>query len=75
MFQIIYPHSVEDMKKKGVTDEDLRQLLIQVRLEQLLDREVRVCVVAARLSIFVQAIILLSGMILILLFHCLASRI
>eukprot|EP00009_Paramoeba_aestuarina_P004838 CAMPEP_0201512804 /NCGR_PEP_ID=MMETSP0161_2-20130828/4985_1 /ASSEMBLY_ACC=CAM_ASM_000251 /TAXON_ID=180227 /ORGANISM="Neoparamoeba aestuarina, Strain SoJaBio B1-5/56/2" /LENGTH=509 /DNA_ID=CAMNT_0047908785 /DNA_START=624 /DNA_END=2153 /DNA_ORIENTATION=+ len=32
---IIYPHSVEEMKQRGKTDEDLRELLRYTRLEDL----------------------------------------
>jgi ABC-type uncharacterized transport system fused permease/ATPase subunit len=37
--QIIYPHKIEDMHRKGVTDEALQSLLVEVRLEYLVQRE------------------------------------
>ena len=37
--QVIYPHTVEDMKRKGVSEDDLQNILIEVRLEYLVARE------------------------------------
>ena len=37
--QIIYPHSVEDMKKRGVTDDDLLDILAVVQMEGVVERE------------------------------------
>jgi len=37
--QLIYPHTPEDMKAAGVTDEKLLELLGEVRLAYLVDRE------------------------------------
>lgn len=37
--QVIYPDTIEDMKSKGVTDEDLLEILKQVDLAYLLKRE------------------------------------
>jgi len=37
--QIIYPHSFEIMKTRGVTDEDIAQLLEHVHLGYLIERE------------------------------------
>jgi len=36
--QISYPHSHDDLKARGVTDEDLQVFLSQVHLEYLIDR-------------------------------------
>lgn len=37
--QIIYPDSVEDMRRKGITDDDLLEQLDNVRLKYLVARE------------------------------------
>ena len=37
--QIIYPHSPAEMKKYGYTDDDLKAILVEVRLEKIIDRE------------------------------------
>lgn len=37
--QVIYPDSVEVMKKKGVTDDDLAEILDKVHLNQVVHRE------------------------------------
>ena len=37
--QLIYPHTMEDMKKKGTTDQDLEDLLVVVKLDYLVSRE------------------------------------
>ncbi|VDB93410.1 unnamed protein product [Peniophora sp. CBMAI 1063] len=37
--QIIYPHSVDDMRKRGVRDEDLMRILEVVRMEGVVERE------------------------------------
>jgi ABC-type uncharacterized transport system fused permease/ATPase subunit len=37
--QLIYPHNPEEMKAMGVTDENLFEILGQVRLAYLVDRE------------------------------------
>ena len=37
--QIIYPMSVEEMNEKGITDDELLQLLGEVRLAYLVERE------------------------------------
>ncbi|XP_076337062.1 ATP binding cassette subfamily D member Pmp70 [Tachypleus tridentatus] len=37
--QIIYPHSIKDMQKKGITDEDLVLFLEKVHLTYILERE------------------------------------
>jgi len=37
--QVIYPHSFEQMKARGITDEDIGQQLEQVHLGYLIERE------------------------------------
>lgn len=37
--QIIYPHSMAEMKKYGCTDQDLEAILGEVRLEYIIGRE------------------------------------
>lgn len=37
--QIIYPDTVEDMQRKGLTDDDLERSLSLVHLAQLVSRE------------------------------------
>lgn len=37
--QVIYPDTVESMKRKHITDKDLRVFLEKVQLEYILDRE------------------------------------
>jgi len=37
--QVIYPHSLSEMKSKGITDEHLEQLLEQVQLGYLAQRD------------------------------------
>lgn len=37
--QVIYPHTLDDMKRKGVTDEDLQNLLNESHLSYLVKRE------------------------------------
>jgi len=37
--QIIYPDTVEDMKAKGVTDQDLQEILEVVQLNNIVERE------------------------------------
>jgi len=37
--QVIYPHTMETMKSKGVTDNDLHTFLDQVKLTHLVERE------------------------------------
>jgi ABC-type uncharacterized transport system fused permease/ATPase subunit len=37
--QLIYPHTVDDMNRAGITDNDLREILKEVRLEYIVERE------------------------------------
>jgi ATP-binding cassette subfamily D (ALD) long-chain fatty acid import protein len=37
--QLIYPHTAKEMAKKGVTDNDLEQILDLVHLKQIVLRE------------------------------------
>ena len=37
--QVIYPDTIEDMKKKRMSDKDLENLLDKVQLRYLLERE------------------------------------
>jgi len=37
--QVIYPETVDEMKSKKITDQDLVQLLDKVQLKYLLERE------------------------------------
>ena len=37
--QIIYPHTIEQMRRKGVNEEDLQTILNEVKLEYLVSRE------------------------------------
>jgi ABC-type uncharacterized transport system fused permease/ATPase subunit len=37
--QIIYPDSVEDCNRKGITDKNLAEMLSQVQLSYIIDRE------------------------------------
>ena len=37
--QVIYPDTVEDMRKKRISDKDLESLLDKVQLRNLLERE------------------------------------
>lgn len=36
---MIYPHTINDMKKKGVNEEDLRKIMQEVSLEHVVKRE------------------------------------
>lgn len=37
--QIIYPHTVAEMAKYGANEETLREILVQVKLEYIIERE------------------------------------
>jgi len=37
--QIIYPHTISDMKKRGITDDDLQNILNVVQLNNIVERE------------------------------------
>ncbi|EJF66416.1 hypothetical protein DICSQDRAFT_75073 [Dichomitus squalens LYAD-421 SS1] len=37
--QVIYPHGVEDMEARGITDDDLLQILAVVQMEHIVERE------------------------------------
>lgn len=37
--QLIYPHTVAEMNRAGINDERLREILREVRLEYLIERE------------------------------------
>lgn len=37
--QVIYPHSIEDVKRRGITDEDLQKIMDNVRLSHVVARE------------------------------------
>jgi len=37
--QVIYPHTISDMKRLGGSDTALREILREVRLEYIVDRE------------------------------------
>lgn len=37
--QLIYPHNMEEYKKTGTTDDDLMELMKEVRLDYIVERE------------------------------------
>ncbi|RPD63264.1 hypothetical protein L227DRAFT_544100 [Lentinus tigrinus ALCF2SS1-6] len=37
--QVIYPHSKEDMERRGITDDDLLEILAVVQMEHIVERE------------------------------------
>lgn len=37
--QIIYPHSIADMRRKGASEEKLQEILVEVKLDYLVSRE------------------------------------
>merc|ERR1711990_283669 len=37
--QLIYPHTVQDMKRAGIDENRLREILREVRLEYIIERE------------------------------------